>query len=270
MKKFFVVLAVMAAFIALTAETYAGEIVFLGQRMVNFRAERDVIHVTAAKGNFQRLQLSVHNNGLILLRIQVHYGNGQVQNLLVNSYIAANSYSHQLDLPGNHRVIQKVVFWYQTKGRRWGKAIVKLWGIRRVGHTTHPTPQPQPPVTPQPYPPVTPQPQPPVTPQPYPPVTPQPQPPVTPQPYPPVTPQPQPPVTPQPYPPVTPQPQPPVTPQPYPPVTPQPYPPVVHPPTGHHQMILLGQRWAGLHADRDVIQVTAIQGHFSKNYAQCT
>ena len=74
--------------------------------------------------------LSVHKKGLQLHNLRVFFSNGEVCDVAVRNYIAAESYTRAIDLPGNRRVINKVVFWYQTSGRRRGQALVKLWGIR--------------------------------------------------------------------------------------------------------------------------------------------
>jgi hypothetical protein len=58
----------------------------------------------------------------------IHYGNGQTDEIEVRHKFKAGSESRVIDLPGNQRVIQKVVFYYDTKNYANRKAVVELWG----------------------------------------------------------------------------------------------------------------------------------------------
>lgn len=100
----------------------------LGSRKVNYGLDKDEIAVNAREGVFSALKIKVRKGGINLHRIAVHFGNGEVEELEVREDIRANSESRVLDLPGNKRVIQKVVFWYDTKNKADQRAIVNLWG----------------------------------------------------------------------------------------------------------------------------------------------
>ena len=131
--------------------------VFLGQRGVSFRGDRDVIPVTAVQGVFGRLQLRVQGNGVHIHRVRVNFANGTAQVVQVNQWVPPNSATRVLDLPGAHRVIRNVQLFYSTRGRPWrGQAVVRLFGSRIPGvHapppvTVAPPPQPMVPSVPPP------------------------------------------------------------------------------------------------------------------------
>ena len=100
----------------------------LGQRKVNFRADRDEIRVTASEGTFRKLKLAVRNAPIYIRKIKVVYGNGNSTNIIVNSRISKNSESKPFDLPGKNRVIQKIIFNYKSVPNFRGKAFVVVHG----------------------------------------------------------------------------------------------------------------------------------------------
>lgn len=100
----------------------------LGQRQVNFAVDRDVIQVRAREGSFTSLQLKVKGATVDLTRAVVHFRNGEQQVLNVRQTIPRGGQSRVLDLPGNNRIITKVVFIYDTRNRARRRATVELWG----------------------------------------------------------------------------------------------------------------------------------------------
>jgi hypothetical protein len=100
----------------------------LGQRKVNFGIDRDIIPVTITEGMFSKIKLKVLHNGIELRDLKVFYANGGVQDITIRRWIGAGGETRVIDLTGDDRVIQKVQFIYQTKGRKPGRATVQLWG----------------------------------------------------------------------------------------------------------------------------------------------
>jgi len=96
----------------------SGKWVTLGSRKVGWLVDRDEIAVTAKEGVFTKLRFHTTGNKIHLLRVRVVYGNGQDTELNPNVLIAAGTTSAALDLPGNKRIVKKVVFWYKTPGKR--------------------------------------------------------------------------------------------------------------------------------------------------------
>ncbi len=100
----------------------------LGVRKVNYALDRDEIVVTRAEGIFTALQVRVKGSPINMHKIVVHFGNGETQEIEVRETFRAGTASRVLDLPGNRRVIRKVVFLYDTKNLAGRKALVQLWG----------------------------------------------------------------------------------------------------------------------------------------------
>jgi hypothetical protein len=100
----------------------------LGQRKVNFKADKDEIGVGRFEGFFDALQLKVKKGPINMHKMVVHFHNGDTKEIELRNNFTAGSESRVIDLPGNRRIIDKVVFWYDTKNFAEGKAIVELWG----------------------------------------------------------------------------------------------------------------------------------------------
>ena len=102
----------------------------LGVRTVKATLDRDEIEVTAARGVFTKLKFTVKGHPILLEKMIVHYGNGDVWDHPVRFNIEAGSESREIDLPGDRRIIKKVVFWYEKANWVGGAAVVTLWGKR--------------------------------------------------------------------------------------------------------------------------------------------
>ena len=100
----------------------------LGEKSVSRRAETDSIQVGARDGAFKRLQFKVRGADVDFKRIVVHYKNGQSRELAMRDHVNKGGSSRVIDLPGAARVIQRVNFWYETKGSGRVQANVLLWG----------------------------------------------------------------------------------------------------------------------------------------------
>ncbi len=100
----------------------------LGTKRVNYALDRDEIIVTAKEGLFDALKIIVKGGAINLHRVVIHFGNGETKEIEANAKIPAGGSSPVIDLPGNNRIIQKVVFWYDTKNYASKKAVVQLWG----------------------------------------------------------------------------------------------------------------------------------------------
>ncbi len=100
----------------------------LGVKKVNYGLDRDEIDVTAQEGFFTGLKLKVKRSPINMHKLAVHFGNGEVQEIELRENFRAGGESRILDLPGNKRVIRKVVIWYDTKNLARGKGVVEVWG----------------------------------------------------------------------------------------------------------------------------------------------
>jgi hypothetical protein len=100
----------------------------LGQRKVNFKVDKDEIIVGRIEGLFTALQIKVNKGPINMHRMVVHFRNGSTKEVELKNNFSAGDESRAIDLPGNVRVITKVVFWYDTKNFNDSKAVVELWG----------------------------------------------------------------------------------------------------------------------------------------------
>ncbi len=100
----------------------------LGSRKINKTFDRDVIYITGAEGSFNALKIKVIHKPIALYDVKVHYRNGSVEDIKTRIHIPAGGESRVIDLRGGNRVIEKVVFRYETKGSNEKRAKVLLYG----------------------------------------------------------------------------------------------------------------------------------------------
>ncbi len=100
----------------------------LGQRKVNYAVDRDEIFVTAREGRFTALKLTVKKGGINMHKMVIHFADGSKKKVDLRAKIPAGGSTRVIDLPGNRRIIRKVVFVYDTKNFSSRKAVVELWG----------------------------------------------------------------------------------------------------------------------------------------------
>lgn len=60
--------------------------------------------------------------------MNIHFDNGSVQEVTLRNRFAQGSESRVIDLDGGLRHLNKIEFWYETKGFLRGKARVAVWG----------------------------------------------------------------------------------------------------------------------------------------------
>jgi hypothetical protein len=105
--------------------------VLLGERMVNFKADHDVIGAGAYSGVFRSLYFAVEKNDVELFNVVVVYGNGEREKFDTRLIFREGSRSRVLDFHGGKRIIKSIQFTYRTVGT-WaeGRARVVVYGIR--------------------------------------------------------------------------------------------------------------------------------------------
>lgn len=125
-----ITLGIAVVCLSRAAVAQRGDWVSLGQRTVTDRADHDQIAVTAARGDFRSIKLTVQRAAVDFHRVVVHFGNGQSQTIELRSTIPAGGESRAIDLEGTDRVIRSVEFWYDAKTVRGRRAVVRLFGRR--------------------------------------------------------------------------------------------------------------------------------------------
>jgi hypothetical protein len=120
----------LLAFLVTALPARAEKWVFLGQRHVNDRAERDSIEVTASEGSFDAVQLRVKRSAVRFYKVTVVYGAGTSDDLELRDVVPAGGQSRALDLRGANRVVRRVDFTYEAKSLGRRGAVVELYGRR--------------------------------------------------------------------------------------------------------------------------------------------
>jgi hypothetical protein len=100
----------------------------LGMRKVDYKLDRDVIPVTWREGSFDAIRIVVRNGALNMQKCFIHFENGDTKEVMLRHNFAGRSASRVIDLPGNKRLIEKIVFWYDTKNVSRRRATVLVYG----------------------------------------------------------------------------------------------------------------------------------------------
>jgi hypothetical protein len=100
----------------------------LGSRVVDYTLDHDVVSLNNSKEVFTQLKVSVKGGALNMHKATVHFANGDKQDIDFPEVVTGENGGKIIDLKGNNRVIEKVTFWYDTKGNSDQKATIEVWG----------------------------------------------------------------------------------------------------------------------------------------------
>ena len=100
----------------------------LGAKKINFKLDRDVIHVGAKDGSFSKLKIKVTGGSANMHKMVVEYRNSQKEVINLKNKFRPGSESRVIDLNGKRRVIKDITFWYDSVDRPFGKATVHVFG----------------------------------------------------------------------------------------------------------------------------------------------
>lgn len=105
-----------------------GEWRMLGKKKVRFRVDRDVIHFANWRDDVRQIRLKITRGPLQMHRMVVHFDNGREQVVELRDRFSPGSESRIIDLNGGLRRLQKIEFWYETRGVARGRSQVSVWG----------------------------------------------------------------------------------------------------------------------------------------------
>ncbi len=109
----------------------ADGVVYLGQREVAFRVDRDVLRVGPDTGAFRALRFQVDDAPMALYDVVVVFGNGARYSPPTRLVFGEGAWSREIDLPGDARYIRRIEFLYESVGKpRRGRADVRVFGLR--------------------------------------------------------------------------------------------------------------------------------------------
>jgi hypothetical protein len=100
----------------------------LGSTTASFSRDRDEIRC-ASKGFVRQIVFEVRNTAVNFNDVDVYLANGTKMDVQLRSVVRAGQRSRVIDLPGEARVISKILFRYRSvdAGGK-GKAEVVVWG----------------------------------------------------------------------------------------------------------------------------------------------
>jgi len=101
----------------------------LGTRTVGFQVDRDSFDLQG-EGRFRAMRLCVARNAVQFREVEVHFGNGEQQQLPVRHYVRAGACTPPLDFHGRERRLRRVVMMYNSVPNFRGQAAVTLYGQR--------------------------------------------------------------------------------------------------------------------------------------------
>jgi hypothetical protein len=82
------------------------------------------------EGRWWAVRLEAAGADLEMYDIRITFGNGEVFEPGVRHHFQEGSWSRRIDLPGGHRHIRKVEFWYKAFQPGPGQARIVVWGLR--------------------------------------------------------------------------------------------------------------------------------------------
>ena len=116
--------------VSLDAQPRNKKWIFLGEKLVNDKLDRDVVVVTADRGEFKAIQIRVKGASVDFHKVIVVYGNGRRQEIEMRNTIPAGGSTRVIDLAGDERVIRHIEFLYDANTIRGRKAVVRVFGRR--------------------------------------------------------------------------------------------------------------------------------------------
>ena len=99
----------------------------LGERDVDFGKDHDTIDVGRHEGKFKELQIRVKDAPIEISNMVVTFDNDQKFNPKIKRRFAEGSGTHNIDLPGDRRVIKRIDFNYHSVNRREGHGKLQVY-----------------------------------------------------------------------------------------------------------------------------------------------
>jgi hypothetical protein len=100
----------------------------LGSRIITKGADHDVIEMNRRDGTFTKLKFRIVKSRVHVDNIKVVFQNGDVENIRIDRNFSVGEWSSVIDLVGNKRFIDKIIFNYHTKFFADGKGKIIVFG----------------------------------------------------------------------------------------------------------------------------------------------
>jgi hypothetical protein len=130
-RKLFLSLAALVLVMCSYVSAAPRDAFLLGERRVDFHANRDTIDVGNYEGWFKSIYFEVEKNNIELFNMVIVYGDGQRERVETRLIFDDMTRSRIIRLKGGERRIRSIEFSYRTVGN-WleGKAHVLVYGIK--------------------------------------------------------------------------------------------------------------------------------------------
>lgn len=103
--------------------------VFLGDRHVDGKADRDNIEVKPEEGTFRAIQFRVDGGLVRFTQVIIHFRDRSHEQLDIRADVRSGERTRAIDLPGRRRSIQSVEMWY-GKGNWRTRPTIHLYGLK--------------------------------------------------------------------------------------------------------------------------------------------
>lgn len=100
----------------------------LGEVSAGGKVDRDEIRVGRANA-YTAIRLQVLEAPVEFFNVRIRFRNGETREVDVRQFVKRGGATRVIDLPGERRLIERVVFWYKT-ARGGRQARVQLWARR--------------------------------------------------------------------------------------------------------------------------------------------
>jgi len=100
---------------------------FLGERIVSYGSETDVIQVPGTK-RYKSIRLCVKQHAVRFRDLDVVFANGGKQDIAVKQVVAKGKCTRWINLRGPKRDIRRIVLRYDTFGNSGPRALVMSYG----------------------------------------------------------------------------------------------------------------------------------------------
>lgn len=98
----------------------------IGEKQARRSVDRDEMRVRADRA-YSAIRLRVFHAPVEFFRVQIHFRNGASREIDVRQLIERGGATRIIDLPGEKRFIEKIVFWYKTPALARERASVQVW-----------------------------------------------------------------------------------------------------------------------------------------------
>ena len=97
----------------------------LGTKSVDRTLDRDVIQVKNEE-IYKALKIKVEQGMVNVYKTTIHFRGGETQDVNMPEVLTTED-KGLIDLNDNTKVIDRITFWYDTKGSKEEKAVIKIW-----------------------------------------------------------------------------------------------------------------------------------------------